>query len=814
MEKHSDAFEELLDSSWQSFRQNLVQAYVLSQKGARETASRKTAQSITVETSKYLEPEVPVAEDLPDPVLRPEFSDSSNESGASGADPQLHHGNSQTLLPSGLQGLTSEEASTVRNRLRLRLGVLPSTKLVSGKSLHEAVVSLGLTRYTEEDMNDLINHLADFIGLRFENEKEANGRATMIGMGNIFGTASQDMKKPVGSAIWEWPAADRDGGHSRPTFQSGRTTFKLVNQQATSTYNVVPPQALIEVFLARDGEIHKKIFGPRIVTQFKAMREILMASDTNRLVAELTFVRINDLAAPPEPTHPLMYIEPLVAILIVANGVMIGFQTDPAYEGWTGFFYIELVLFIFLLLEIALRMHLLRWGPYWCGQDRYWNYFDMFLAGTAMVDLSTQILSEDSFDMFGASLLRFFRLIRLVRIVKLFRVKFMKDLRLMVKGLVAGVKTLTLAFALLFAVLYVISGFATITVGNDPKTQAVALDGYFHNIPASMFTAFRCYTGECINEAGQPIPHILAEQFGLPFILAFVASYMLVTMGIFNVILAVYVDITMRAAKENDATTAEQYSRESVRIARTTRELLKKFAGAYHQFQNLNEPDIVNAMKSKTRINIDGSAGLFTDDEITENVSINKELFLLVIQDHHAQSLMDDLDLPHDRANLFEIIDADGSGTLGLPELVQGLLKIRGEINKSDTVAALLATKAVQNQVSELMEENSKRMQKLENELQLRFADLSFRLTHGNPSVTKRDEPLELLNTSVSRGTSPFDLDLSSKQLGANPQGFPTLSGLALPVRPGLQLEEEVPIDDAGSTAFEADVTEVASHVV
>ena len=39
----------------------------------------------------------------------------------------------------------------------------------------------------------------------------------------------------------------------------------------------------------------------------------------------------------------------------------------------------------------------------------------------------------------------------------------------------------------------------------------------------------------------------------------------------------------MRAAKENDATTAEQHSRESVRIARTTRELLKKFAGAYHQ---------------------------------------------------------------------------------------------------------------------------------------------------------------------------------------------------------------------------------------
>ena len=36
----------------------------------------------------------------------------------------------------------------------------------------------------------------------------------------------------------------------------------------------------------------------------------------------------------------------------------------------------------------------------------------------------------------------------------------------------------------------------------------------------------------------------------------------------------------MKAAKENEAVTAEQHARESIRIARTTRELLKKFAAA------------------------------------------------------------------------------------------------------------------------------------------------------------------------------------------------------------------------------------------
>jgi hypothetical protein len=34
--------------------------------------------------------------------------------------------------------------------------------------------------------------------------------------------------------------------------------------------------------------------------------------------------------------------------------------------------------------------------------------------------------------------------------------------------------------------------------------------------------------------------------------------------------------------QENEAQTAEQHFRESIRIARTTRELLKKFAAAYH----------------------------------------------------------------------------------------------------------------------------------------------------------------------------------------------------------------------------------------
>ena len=452
------------------------------------------------------------------------------------------------------------------------------------------------------------------------------------------------------------------------------------------SFNVVPAQALMEVLLATEGEVHKKIFGVKRMQQFRALKEILLAADTNRLVAELTFVRINDLAGPGERTNILTIMEPIVALLIVANGVMIGLQTHPGNEDWSGWPAMEAAFTCTLLVEIFIRMYFMRCRNYWCGPDRYWSYFDVFLVATGLSDAILQaIVDENIIDANGTSLLRFCRLIRLVRIVKVFRIKAMRDLRLMVKGLIAGVRTLTLAFLLLFGVLYVISGLAAITIGSDSKTKDLNLDTYFSDIPQTMFTAFRCFTGECTNEFGHPILIELKEAYGLPFVLAYIISYMLVSMGIFNVILAVYVDITMKAAKENDAVTAEQYSRESVRVARATRELLKKFQAAYHTFHEMEEDDDTGKRLAKMKLN--KPSKLFAQDGM-HDMEITKEMFLLIIQDRSVQKLMNELDLPPDRANMFEIIDADGSGTLQLAELLHGLLKMRGDISKSDAVAA------------------------------------------------------------------------------------------------------------------------------
>ncbi|CAE7739884.1 Cacna1a [Symbiodinium pilosum] len=687
------AFEQHLDASWQTFRQQLVDVY-----SASLLESPLLQPNVLQEVSAS---EVPDLEEHSEKVVEEEKKeqDQTLES-----EHEEFLGSQHPLLRNGLTNLGKREAESVKNRLRLRLG-----QLISGSCLLDAVAALGLTRYTEEEMNDFVNLLGEFISLQFVETRRS--QSSVNSLNSWFRLQGDSVNKDfsMGKPVWHWPL-EESPRHS-PRHDSNKDWLR----KRAPKYNCVPAMPLLEILMSQETEVHKLIFGP-MLNQYKAIREILVAGDTNRLVAELTFVRINDLAAPPEPMHPIMYLEPFVAIVILANGIVTGFQTDPLYRDWPGWIYVELAFAFFLLSEIFLRMYVLGWSGYWHGSEQKWNWFDIFLLAISTIDIVVHLAGSPT-DISSASLLRLCRLIRLVRIVKVFRVKMMRDLRLMVKGLLAGVRTLLLAFVLLFAVLYVIAGFATMTIGSAERTVEMGFHGYFDNIPTSMFTAFRCFTGECINDDGRPLQTMLATEYGFIFVFFYVASYMLVTMGIFNVILAVYVDITMKAAKESDAQGADQNKRESIRVARTTRELIKIFSAAYNAFRDQSSADEEQPIKPI-------SASEFMEDGMTDQVHITKELFLLVIQDRHVQKLMDDLDLPPDRANLFEMLDGDGSGTLQTAELLQGLLKVRGEVNKSDTVANLLATKAVQNLVSDYQDQNAHAFQSLSQGIALLRAEV------------------------------------------------------------------------------------------
>ena len=92
--------------------------------------------------------------------------------------------------------------------------------------------------------------------------------------------------------------------------------------------------------------------------------------------------------------------------------------------------------------------------------------------------------------------------------------------------------------------------------------------------------------------------------------------------------------------------------------------------------------------------------------------------FLLVIKDPYVQIELDELDVPFDRGDLFDVLDANGNGSIEAAELVLGLLQIRQDSRQNDTAACLLAVKALHGKVHEI--------QRIQKQIALSFDQLPY----------------------------------------------------------------------------------------
>jgi len=257
-------------------------------------------------------------------------------------------------------------------------------------------------------------------------------------------------------------------------------------------------------------------------------------------------------------------------------------------------------------------------------------------------------------------------------------------------------RTLLWAMILLFSAVYILGVFATLSLGG--KAPSLMQSDVYANVPMSMFTVFRCLMGDCIDEQGRPIVFLYAEEFGVPFVLGYISSTTVIVFGVFNLIFAIYIESTLAAAKSQ----RKMDPHESVRVARLTRELLKKFAMA-QSLLSQHDPESQAAYCDTKEFRLKmrrGSHGMEINS--AGELGISRDLFKLVLKDPEVQILLDSLDISSDRTHLFDILDADGSGEIEASELISGLLRVRGEAKKSDVVANLLAVRAAQNMIRKL----------------------------------------------------------------------------------------------------------------
>merc|ERR1712139_16244 len=86
------------------------------------------------------------------------------------------------------------------------------------------------------------------------------------------------------------------------------------------------------------------------------------------------------------------------------------------------------------------------------------------------------------------------------------------------------------------------------------------------------------------------------------------------------------------------------------------------------------------------------------------NGLVTRDMFLAVINDTDVNEALDDLEINcSDRSTLFDVLDADGSGSIDISELIAGLMKLRmgGNDMPVDMIASYLGIRAIQAQLNE-----------------------------------------------------------------------------------------------------------------
>eukprot|EP00812_Abedinium_dasypus_P008719 NODE_245_length_1757_cov_111.855464.p1 GENE.NODE_245_length_1757_cov_111.855464~~NODE_245_length_1757_cov_111.855464.p1 ORF type:complete len:573 (+),score=203.28 NODE_245_length_1757_cov_111.855464:65-1720(+) len=461
--------------------------------------------------------------------------------------------------------------------------------------------------------------------------------------------------------------------------------FKLISNYSGGSWSAGRPFLDHCVFATALFDPSKTYLSCQQNAMWVWVSKALLSPDINTIVADCAQIDLSSVDAVSLAKSSKSILEPVVGLLITLNGILLGLQTDPYMAAWPIWLGVQIFFTVAFLVEAAFKMWRDGIVGYFRGPEWRWNNLDFFIVLTSLADVFfTNFLNVNSSRV---SLLRFVRLTKLTRLVRLLHITGLKELHLMVRGLFAGMKTLVWAIVLLFFFVYICGIIMTdvITRGDRvPRGEEFEdeMNQLFGSLPAAMITTFRCLIGDCATSQGKPTIGMLIDAFGLPFALGYVLVVMLVTFGLFNLIMAIYLENTLAAARQHD--TGHEANKH---VAQLVKELLRIFCTTQkHRSNNMpSNPELAE-----------------DDNDVDCTRPIQRQTYMQAITCRRVQRIMDTLEIESDRARLFDVIDADGNQSLSVREFVQGLLRLRGEAQRSDVLASVLGVRAVLDKLREL----------------------------------------------------------------------------------------------------------------
>jgi len=460
-------------------------------------------------------------------------------------------------------------------------------------------------------------------------------------------------------------------------------------------------------------------------------RELVMkvvATLREETIDEIVFAATHNVGhvkpAPKKGELYLKIVNAIVCLTVCLDMSTMAISADYSPEG-IGWLIVETLYCLVFVWEVATKMRLAGARSYLCGPAANWNLCDLAITVISVLEVMMNYagrLLESSHDAGLAKvarvavMLRGLRLIRVVRLVKLVTNPLLKDLANMLVGLVIGIPSLLWVMIFFVLILFMIGLTFRFMFGPDPGQNLISICGrpdditdfsdpvckvawmygeeFFGTLPAAMFTTFRFMLGDYSTRAGKSLVVALEQDYGMKFQLLFVVWMILAIFGLFNIITAIFVDTTVAGLKHNDVKRKymKQYERRYVAtklrdLLARAKEILAEGGGLvrHHSFKNASHGDAVDNL---------GMIEMSEDD------------FVALMRDDTVKQLMADLDIEiFNASGIFFTFDGDGSGLLSLQELAMGVMKLRGDLQKSDMIASWMASRSLHDKFDALKEQ-------------------------------------------------------------------------------------------------------------
>lgn len=393
-----------------------------------------------------------------------------------------------------------------------------------------------------------------------------------------------------------------------------------------------------------------------------------------------------------------MLAEGFIGAVILLNALTIGLSLD-IHPGSMGWIIVDTLFALVFFVETSTKIYIQGCRTYFFGQDLRWNIFELLLMVGAVLEvvgaLALPRRSDVKESTDGLSVFRVLRLARIARVLRIARIPLFSDLSMIVNGAVGGVRTLCWSFILISVPVYVLAVILRETLGSESGSEHGAEN--FSSTSLAFFTVFRCIVAaDCTTANGKPIFLLVSRRYGWVFAAIYMVAAMLMIFGLFNIIIAIYVENTVAAAKCNGMVMKRRRLMDQRMFTDKITELVRFACHSYYRESSDPKTDMLFT-KVKSRAS---NLSLLQD----MSMDITPALFDKLRRHQKFRDILCDLDISdEDQLDLFDTLDVDGNGSIDLEEFVGGISKLRGDARRSDIVSVSLIVKSMRDDLGHVV---------------------------------------------------------------------------------------------------------------